>query len=270
MSHDDEGGRSRYREELQRYRAERTERLTAPWGWLSLVSRDVLARGDNELDVGRATYLDGDVTVTLRPGVEAHDEHGRAVLVHRWPQGAPSGDAHFYVGGRRYELLRQGDHAAIRVRDPSAATRVSFPGLSFFEPDERFRVVAHLERAGAPTSMPLAQGLGGVVEHRCPGALVFTLFDHTYRLLPVIDDDTPDRYFLLFKDATNGTSSYGAGRFLYLEPADASDQVVLDFNRAFNPPCALTRYAACPVVPPENRLPLAVTAGERSPPTAHG
>ncbi len=270
MTNDDGEGRRLFHDELRRWRAARTQRLISEWGWLSLVARFVLSPGDNEIDVGTAAFRDGAVSVTLRSDVVAHDEHGQEVRAHRWAAGSSGGGPYFFVGPRRYELLRQGERAAIRVRDPNAPSRSGFAGLRFFEPDERFRVVAQLVRAGAPASIPLGQGLGGVLDHPCPGALVFTLLGQQHRLLPVIDDDAPGQYFLIFKDATSGGASYGAGRFLYLEPANQHGEVELDFNRAFNPPCALTEYAACPVAPPENRLQVAVTAGERSPPTAHG
>lgn len=255
---------------LERYRHAREQRLRAEDGWLSLVARFVLSPGENELDVGSARFHEGEVQVTLRPGEVAQDEQGRAITTHRWPAGSTGGGPFFFVGARRYELLRQGERAAIRVRDPNAPTRTGFPGLSFFEPDEGFRVTARLVREGAPEQIPLAQGLGGELWHRCPGALVFTLQGREHRLLPVIEDDAPGKYFLIFKDTTNGHESYGAGRFLYLDPANAAGEVELDFNRAFNPPCALTVYAACPLAPPENHLPIAISAGERSPPTAHG
>lgn len=255
---------------LERYRAARDQRLRAPDGWLSLVDRTVLSPGDNALDVGTARLVDGAVEVAFAPGVQARDADGHELRAHRWPADSSGGGPFFFVGTRRYELLRQGERAALRVRDPNAPTRTSFPGLSFFEPDPRFRVTARLVREGAPTTIPLAQGLGGVLDHACPGALVFTLQGEEHRLLPVIEDDAPGKYFLIFKDTTNGRESYGAGRFLYLDPANDQGEVDLDFNRAFNPPCALTVYAACPLAPPENHLPIPITAGERSPPTAHG
>lgn len=264
-----EAASSRWRAELQRYRAARDERLRSEDGWLSLVARFVLSPGDNAIDVGTAYQHDGVVEVRVDSGVEARDADGQRVTTHRWPAGSKGGGPHLFVGSRRYELLRQGERAAIRVRDPNAPTRAAFPGLRFFEPDARFRVVARLVREGAPASIPLAQGLGGELLHPCPGALVFSLDGREHRLLPVIDDDTPGKYFLLFRDTTNGKETYGAGRFLYLDPADENGEVELDFNRAFNPPCALTVHAACPVVPRENHLPIAITAGERSPPTAH-
>ncbi|MBI1944141.1 MAG: DUF1684 domain-containing protein [Deltaproteobacteria bacterium] len=266
MTHDDGRAGASARDELLRWQEARNRRLVAEWGWLSLVDRFVLSPGDNTIDVGNVSFLDGEVTVRLRPDVQAHDEQGHPVTKHRWPAGSSGGGPFLLVGRKRYELLRQGDHAAIRVRDNDAPSRTAFPGLSFFPHDERFDVVARLDRTAAPTTVTLGQGLGGSLAHSCPGALVFLLDGREHRLLPVIEDDAPGKYFLLFRDRTNGTETYGAGRFLYLEPADADGRVRLDFNRAFNPPCALTPYAACPVVPPENVLTVAITAGERAPP----
>ena len=241
MSDQEDGRRVAFIDELARWRSARSQRLTAEWGWLSLVARFVLSPGDNEIDIGSARFVDGEVAVSLAPGVVALDEQGRPITAHRWPAGSTGGEPYFFVGA----------------------------GLTFFPPDRRFDVVARLERVGAPATLTLGQGLGGAVDHVCPGALVFTLDGREHRLLPVIDADAPDKYFLLFRDRTSGRESYGAGRFLYLDPADADGRVHLDFNRAFNPPCALTPYAACPVVPPQNHLPIAITAGELAPAAAH-
>lgn len=270
MTNEDDRPRASFLDELARWQRARTQRITGEWGWLSLVGRYVLSPGDNQIDVGTARLTDGDVVVALRADVSARDQHGRPITEHRWPSGSKDGAPYFFVDGRRYELLRQGARAAIRVRDNGAPSRTAFAGLSFFQPDQRFDVVARLDPDGAPATLTLGQGLGGAVDHACPGALVFSLDGREHRLLPVVDADTPDKYFLLFRDRTNGQESYGAGRFLYLDPADANGRVRLDFNRAFNPPCALTPYAACPVVPPENHLPIAVTAGELMPAAPHG
>ncbi len=268
-THDHDPARAAWLDELTQYRAARQQRIQSEWGWLSLVARFVLSAGDNPIDVGTATFVDGDIEVRLARDVDARDDAGQRISTHRWPAGGKDGGPYFFVGARRYEVLRQGDRAAIRVRDNTATARTQFPGLRFFAPDARFNVVARLERAGAPATIALAQGLGGEVHHACPGALVFTLDCREHRLLPVVEADAPDKYFLLFRDLTNGQQSYGAGRFLYLEPAHQLGAVQLDFNRAFSPPCALTVFAACPVVPRENHLHIAVTAGELAPPSPH-
>ncbi len=93
-----------------------------------------------------------------------------------------------------------------------------------------------------------------------PGRVHFTLHGRALSLEPVLEDD--GTYFFIFKDKTNGRLSYGAGRFLYTEAAQ-DGQVILDFNRAENPPCAFTAYATCPLAPEGNRLPVAIAAGEK-------
>ncbi len=234
---------------LAQHREARIKRLGAGDGWLSLVERVILDEGDNAVDGGSA-FLDGG-RVTLKLGADTHV----------WQAGDPGPGPFFTHGARRYELLRQGGKAAVRVRDPKSPTLARFRGVDFFPGDPRYRVQARV--TGAPKIITLAVGLGADVDHRCPGTLTFTLDGRELSLDPVIEDD--DTLFVIFKDPTNGKSTYGAGRFLYTPLPDADGRVVLDFNRCFNPPCALTEHASCPVVPPQNRLPVEIAAGEKYP-----
>ena len=103
----------------------------------------------------------------------------------------------------------------------------------------------------------------GLDSYVSPGHAVFTKDGNEHRLLLLEDGDRP-RLFVLFRDGTSRETTYGAGRFLYA-PLPANGEVVLDFNQAFNPPCALTPWASCPIVPNENRLDLRVEAGEMRP-----
>ena len=103
--------------------------------------------------------------------------------------------------------------------------------------------------------------LGTVDQSPSPGMAVFTVDGQEYRLTPVLEEGET-RLFFVFADATNRTETYGAGRFLYADPP-TNGSVVLDFNRAYNPPCAFSAYATCPLPPKQNRLPLAISAGEK-------
>jgi uncharacterized protein (DUF1684 family) len=95
-----------------------------------------------------------------------------------------------------------------------------------------------------------------------PGYAVFRLQGKEYRLRPVLETADAKELFYIFRDQTAGKETYGAGRFFYSEmPKDG--QVVLDFNKAYNPPCAFTPYATCPLPPPENKLPVRIEAGEK-------
>ncbi|HSH17421.1 MAG TPA: DUF1684 domain-containing protein, partial [Verrucomicrobiae bacterium] len=101
-------------------------------------------------------------------------------------------------------------------------------------------------------------------EFPSPGAVVFHHAGAEHRL-DVVEEAGVDDYFVIFRDQTAGTSTYSSGRFLYVARPDASGRVVIDFNRAYTPPCAFTAYATCPLPPRQNWLPFPVRAGERAP-----
>ena len=243
---------SGFLDDLNEHRGAREQRLRSKDGWLSLVERVVLEEGANTLENGAVASLERG-TVTLR--VDGKE--------HVWGANEKGPGPFFFVGERRYEILRQATKTAIRVRDPNSASLAKFRGVDFFAPDEKYRVTAKI--VGPERTITLAVGLGVDVDHRCPGTLHFAIDGRALTIDPVIDDDVPDKLFLLFKDPTNTKTTYGAGRFLYAALPDKDGVVVVDFNRCFNPPCALTEFASCPIAPSQNRLPIAIEAGEKYP-----
>jgi uncharacterized protein (DUF1684 family) len=98
-------------------------------------------------------------------------------------------------------------------------------------------------------------------DYPVPGVAIFEIGGKEYRLEPVLEEPNGD-YFFIFGDKTNGTETYGAGRFLYAKPAQGG-RVILDFNKSYNPPCAFTEFATCPLPPPQNKLPIRIEAGEK-------
>lgn len=137
-----------------------------------------------------------------------------------------------------------------------------FTGLSYFAPDPGYRVVARLEPFADKTQKLVVRMSDGKEEVYDKFAhAVFRLQDETCRLLIVKLDNT---YSILFRDATSGKTTYGGGRYLELDPANINgNQVILDFNTAYNPYCAYNPGYSCPLPPPENSLPVAVQAGEK-------
>ena len=162
--------------------------------------------------------------------------------------------------GREYELIHHARGYAVRVRDPNSAARRDFGGLDFFDIDLGLRCEGRLEPYDPPRVMTLEYEQNVVVERPCPGAISFRVSGENFRLDPIVEDE--QRLLVMFRDATNRTTSYGGGRFLYAALPEQG-RVVLDFNKAFNPPCAFTPYVACPLVPPQNRLPIAIEGGEK-------
>jgi uncharacterized protein (DUF1684 family) len=157
------------------------------------------------------------------------------------------------------QLLERGGRFALRVWDSDAPDRRDFPGIDAFPFDPGWIVEARWEPFPAPRPVIVTDVTGMEATRPVPGRAVFAVAGRDLSLEPTVDGD---RLAFVFRDATAGIETYGAGRFLSAQ-APREGRLVLDFNRAFNPPCAFTPFATCPLPRPENVLPLRVTAGER-------
>jgi len=156
-------------------------------------------------------------------------------------------------------LIERGERFGLRVWDKSAPQRTSFAGRQWFEPVDEFRVEAHFQAYEDPKMVEIPNVIGDVQESPMDGCLTFNLQDQECSLdvMSLPDGD----YYILFTDTSNGHKTYPSGRFLVTEIAQG-DNVVIDFNKAYNPPCAFTEYATCPIPPKENHMPVSVEAGE--------
>jgi uncharacterized protein (DUF1684 family) len=227
---------------IEKWREARLRRLISPTGWLTVVDRIELSPGENAVPFGVVT-LRGE-SAELRVRDDAVVTVGGERVSDRILSAEGTPEALSYAG-RIYELVRRDGTYALRVKDPLSAARLAFAGLSHFPIDLGHRVVARFE----PTT------------EKSAGRAHFTLDGRPFSLQGNLERGS-NRLFFSFGDDTNRRDSYPAGRFLYAE-VPTSDEVVVDFNLAFNPPCAFTELVACPVVPRENHLPVAITAGEK-------
>ncbi len=267
---------SSFNADIERWRAMRLERLTAPDGWLTLVGLPWLEPGDNRIG-GSAdnaivveglpahlgnVHLDGNgvVTMTLAAGsgacIDGEPGHGAEMRDddHADPTVVRSGDVSFF-------LIRRGARAGLRIKNVHAVTRRNFRGLDYFPVDASWRVEAAWHPAAPGEMLEMGTAIGTIEAHPVAGRAAFERDGVRCELLPVIESPHDGRYFLVFADQTSGRETYGAARFLYTEPP-RDGRIVLDFNKAYNPPCVFTVFATCPMAPPENRLALRVTAGE--------
>ncbi len=271
-----------YRAEIARARQERETRLQAPDGWLTLIGLHFLKEGantlgrakDNDIVLARgpehwgvATLADGKVRFALADGVDAKIGDGAArqgeLLVGegaRPPTLVTAGTVSFFV-------IERGGKKALRVKDSAAERRTHFLGLDYFDVDPAWRIAARWEPFESARLMPITNILGQTSPAPVPGKAIFEHDGKTFALLPI--DEGPDEPLMfVIADATTGKETYGAARFVYAErPEDGT--IVLDFNRAENPPCAFTPFATCPLPPKENRLPFAIRAGEKNYRGAH-
>jgi uncharacterized protein (DUF1684 family) len=164
------------------------------------------------------------------------------------------------AGSLHFMLIERAGHLGIRVRDSVSPNRSQFKGLQYFPVRADWRVQARFEPYNPEHRIPIVNILGMEQEMLSPGALVFERDGRSWRL-DAIREAGDDDLFVMFSDATSGKQTYGAGRFLYVATPHG-DRVDVDFNEAFNPPCAFTDFATCPLPPQQNRLALAIDAGE--------
>ena len=157
--------------------------------------------------------------------------------------------------------IQRGDRIGVRIKDRKSPQLTGFKGLEFYPVQNDWRVEARFEPYNPPKKVAIPNVLGQVNESDSPGAVVFEKDGQTWRLdtLGSVDQGLS----LIFGDGTNGHETYGAGRFLEIEGQPKDGRIVVDFNTAYNPPCAYTAFATCPLPPAQNKLALKVEAGEK-------
>ena len=265
-----------YRKQIETMRQQRVTRLTAPKGWLTLVGLDWLKDGknrigsanDNDIVIAKApahlgtiTLTDGKATIALDANPDASIDDAKNLSAellddsHEKPTTVAFGTVSFY-------LVERNGQFGLRVKDNDAATRKDFLGLDYFNIDPSWRIEAKWEAYDPPHEVEEPNILGKMDKVIVPGAAVFTRDGKSYRLEPVVETPGDKNLFLVFADKTSGKETYGAARFVYSDPPK-DGKVIIDFNTAYNPPCAFTPFASCPLPTAQNRLATRVTAGEK-------
>lgn len=260
------------------WQTERREGLLAPDGWTSLVGlhwlelkAHYIGSGDGsgiKLEVGPPklglVQRDGDkVFFTPERGVamtaDGQPLTRRVELVY-----APNGPATvigFDDAADQVTLIRRGPRFGLRLKSANAPARVNFTQLDYWQPAPAWRIEGRFIASPAGSTLSFTDMVGNTIAAPSPGVVEFQHDGKPYRLTAMEGDD--GGLFFVMADRTSGHGSYSAGRFLDAALPDASGKVVLDFNRAYNPPCVFTQFATCPLPPAENRLDLLVDAGEK-------
>ncbi len=259
-------------------RAQRAKNLTAPYGWFSLVALDWLKPGTST--VGAAN--DNSIKLAGAPAhlMTLNQEDGKVTLLSADPAlkmqgkqlnpGSLIGDgedeaAALATGTLKMWAIDRGGKRYLRVKDSEAPALKHFHGLSWYAPDSRYRVEARWVPYTSPHTLRVLNKLGQITPTPVPGYVEFELDGVRQKLIPMEADK--DGLFFVFRDATARTTTDQGGRFLSTSaPSAGLDRpgtVTLDFNKAVNPPCAYSPYATCPLAAPENRLQVAVKAGEK-------
>lgn len=264
-----------YSEETQIWREQRAARLSSPYGWLSLIGLHWIKEGENTIGSAPDNLIQfthgpeyiGTVkreknalnflpssAVVLEDGMDL--DH--AITLQSDAQASPTV---LQAGEVRFYPVSRGD-LAFRVKHPMAKARQQFSGLDWFPIDPKWRVVADFVPYQPAKLLKLATVIGWEEPSPVPGKLDFEVNGQSYSL-DAVQYPGSQYLFLIFADRSNGSTTYGPGRFLDAELPDQNGQVVLDFNRSYNPPCAFTPFSTCSLPPRQNRLNLSINAGEK-------
>jgi len=259
------------------WRAARDREMRSEESWLTIAGLFWLEEGENtfgassssliKLPPGRAPLLGGKfiktgpkTTAEAAPGVALFCGGKRIARMELRAGDSTSPDT-LALGDFRMWVIRRGDRYAVRLRDLNAPAFKNFPGLDYFPPSAAFRIEAGFVPYSAPKSVQVEAKIIKRSEMVSPGTIKFSLQGREYEFI-AFDDEERRTHFLVFGDETNGKETYGGGRFLDFQ-VDAGNRTILDFNRAYNPPCAFTVFATCPLPPNQNRFPSRVEAGEK-------
>ncbi len=270
------GAQSDYVQTIEKWRSDEEADLKKDDGWLTLAGLFWLHEGTNsvgagsEFDVrltssfkkakfGVIDFRAGKAVLRVEPGVDAKSG-GQPVSTIELVSDETGAPTKIRTGSQNFYLIRREDRFGIRLEDNESPARKTFQGQRWFPIVESYRITARFEALPEPKELAIPNVLGGHFKMKTPGLLKFTLEGKEASLQPIAEDD--GSLFIIFHDRSNGQETYSGGRFLHAEKP-ANGEVILDFNRAENPPCAFTPFATCPLPPPGNDLEISVKAGEK-------
>ena len=266
-----------YVKEINEWDQKRINRLKADDGWLNLVGRFWLKQGestfgsakDNDIvvessklpeHIGSFIFEDSVVTFRALDGVNVMlgDMSVKEIVL---VDDQKSDVTVLQIGSVKFNLIVRNTLYGIRFRDLNSDLVKNFKGVERFPIDESWKIAAKLEAYNPVKEIDVPNVLGQISKEKCPGAVVFERDGKTHRIDAV--DEGGDRFFLIIADQTSGEETYGGGRFMYVNKPDSTGTILLDFNKAYNPPCVFTKYATCPLPPLQNYLKLKIEAGEK-------
>lgn len=253
------------------WKKERVEELTKEDGWLNLIgllwldpskpyfnqiTSDSLALSEsmNETTIGQFVIQEDSVWFDFNEKTD----RSNSALVYPLEYGKGGGA---YYSHWKWTVIERGGKYGVRLRDLEHPALKNFQELPYYDYDSRFQVQAFFEPKFNQTVL-IPNVLGQLIEWKVMGYLSFEL-EGIKQSLMVLDE--LGKFFVIFSDETNGHETYPTGRYLYVDYPNASGWTTIDFNYAYNPPCAFSSFATCPIPPKENRMNLEILAGEKSP-----
>ena len=266
-----------YVKEINEWDQKRINRLKADDGWLNLVGRFWLKQGestfgsakDNDVvvessklpeHIGSFIFEDSIVTFRALDGVDVMlgDMSVKEIVL---VDDQKNDVTVLQIGSVKFNLIVRDTLYGIRFRDLNSDLVKNFKGVDRFPIDESWKIIAKFEAYNPVKEIDVPNVLGQISKEKSQGAVVFERDGKTHRIDAV--DEGGDKLFLIIADQTSGEETYGGGRFIYVSKPDSTGTILLDFNKAYNPPCVFTKYATCPLPPLQNYLKLKIEAGEK-------
>lgn len=268
--------RNSYNDEIDKWFQQRYTALKKEDGWLNLVGLYWLEQGKNTLGtneqnklvfpkdfgvpfVGYVELINNNVILEVNKNIPLK-VNGKQ-LEHPVIFSVDSNiNATVSYKSFHWRVIKREDKIGIRLRNNNAPLVKNFKSINRFKTDANWRITASFQAPLFPSTIPIKNVIGQTVQMKLLGKLIFTIGGKIYSLDAV---EEGEELFVIFGDATNSSSTYGAGRFLLVDKPNADGKTFIDFNKAYNPPCAFTKFATCPLPPLQNILPISVTAGEK-------
>jgi len=273
----DDAGDDAYKQSIEEWYKGRIERLMSPDGYLALVGLFPLDEGANRFGSAESNQLvfpekapkqagtiylkNGKLEIAVMPGVDIESD-GKPVDKMPIESDAGGTPTAFEMGSFHFYVIERSGEMYLRLKDHDSELLKTFKGIERFPVDPKWRISARFEKYDPPKPLKVPNVLGYEFDEQCPGVIIFESGGKECRLEPM--ETAGDEFFIVFGDETSGLETYGGGRFLYAKLPDEKGNMVLDFNKAYNPPCAFTPFATCPLPHKENILGVRIEAGEKA------
>ncbi len=267
-----------YVSEIQEWHQVRIEKLKEQNGILSVIglywlkegensfgsdpSNDIVLSKDKSPDfIGSFTLCDGEVRIKVKPGIEVMYE-SEAINEMVLNSDMDNEITILYLETLNWFIIERNEGFGVRFRDSENPHIKQLKDIEVFKIDPAWRFEAHFEPYDLVKMVKSVTATGAIRDYPSQGALILKMNNHIYKLDPITLPNN-DSYILIFGDMTNGIETYGGGRFLYIKKPMMDSTTIIDFNKSFNPPCAISEFFVCPLPSPQNKLPFKVTAGEK-------
>ena len=266
-------------QDVEQWHSKRVENLKGPQGWLNVSGLFWLKEGMNTFGSAENNdvvfpaekigehlgyFMLKNDTVTLEVGTVSEIKSNNELVTRlvAYPRDSAGVVPKMEHGSLQWFIIERDGQYGVRLRDFETDAIANFHGIERYPVDLKWRIEAKFEKAEEGRTIDITNVLGQTTPNPSPGTLAFTIDDEEYRL-DVIKESGPD-FFVIFGDPTNEKETYPSGRYIYVAPPGEDGRTIIDFNKCYNPPCAFTAFATCPLPPRQNVLPVSVLAGEKN------